>query len=59
MRWTGPMRCTPSVIIARTTKGKGVRLFEYDHRWHGVPPNQDQYQEALAELEKGLKSWQI
>ena len=49
----------PSIIIARTTKGKGVRLFEYDHRWHGVPPNQDQYQEALAELEEGLKSWQI
>ncbi len=48
----------PSVIIARTTKGKGVRLFEYDHRWHGVPPNQDQYQQALAELEEGLELWQ-
>jgi transketolase len=45
----------PSVIIARTTKGKGVSLFEYDHRWHGAPPNQEQYERALAELEEGLR----
>lgn len=48
----------PSIIIARTTKGKGVRLFEYDHRWHGAPPNAEQYQKALGELEEGLKTWQ-
>jgi transketolase len=48
----------PSVIIARTTKGKGVGLFEYDHRWHGAPPNEEQYQQALAELEEGLVKWQ-
>jgi len=48
----------PSVIIARTTKGKGVSFMEYDHRWHGMPPNQEQYEKALAELEEGLKAWQ-
>jgi len=48
----------PSVIIARTTKGKGVSLFEYDHRWHGAPPNRAQYEQALAELEEGLVRWQ-
>lgn len=48
----------PSVIIARTTKGKGVSYMEYDHRWHGAPPNQAQYEQALAELEEGLKPWQ-
>jgi transketolase len=48
----------PSIIIARTTKGKGVGLFEYDHRWHGAPPNKEQYNQALAELEKGLREWQ-
>jgi transketolase len=46
----------PSVIIARTTKGKGVSLFEYDHRWHGAPPDEAQFQEAVAELERGLAS---
>jgi transketolase len=44
----------PSVIIARTTKGKGVSFMEYDHRWHGGIPNPEQYEQALAELEEGL-----
>lgn len=45
----------PSIIIARTTKGKGVSFMEYDHRWHGMPPNENQYKEALSELMEGLK----
>ena len=49
----------PSVIIARTTKGKGASLFEYDHRWHGAPPNQAQYEKVLAELKEGLKQWHL
>ncbi|MGQ9502338.1 MAG: transketolase [Anaerolineae bacterium] len=48
----------PSIIIARTTKGKGVSFMEYDNRWHGMPPTQEQYERALAELEEGLKAWQ-
>lgn len=48
----------PSVIIARTTKGKGVSLFEYDHRFHGASPDEHQYQQALSELERGLAAWQ-
>ena len=48
----------PSVIIARTTKGKGVSFMEYNHRWHGMVPSQEQYEKALAELEEGLKVWQ-
>jgi transketolase len=48
----------PSVIVARTTKGKGVSFMEYDHRWHGMPPNADQFAAALFELEKDLRSWQ-
>lgn len=47
----------PSVIIARTTKGAGVELFEYDNRWHGAPPNQAQYELALAELEARMLAW--
>ena len=48
----------PSVIIARTTKGKGVSFMEYDNRWHGMAPNPEQYAKALAELEEGLRAWQ-
>lgn len=44
----------PSIIIARTTKGKGVSFMEYDNRWHGMPPDEQQYQQALRELEEEL-----
>ena len=48
----------PSVIIARTTKGKGVSFMEYDNRWHGMPPNQAQYEAALTELEADMRKYQ-
>jgi transketolase len=48
----------PSVIIARTTKGRGVRLFEYDNRWHGQAPDKEQYAAARRELETELLAWQ-
>lgn len=40
----------PSVIIARTIPGKGVKEFERDYRWHGVTPNKEQADRALKEL---------
>jgi transketolase len=47
----------PSVIIARTTKGKGVGFMEYDHRWHGGAPDREHHERALAELQEGLRRW--
>jgi transketolase len=44
----------PSVIIARTTKGRGVSFMEYDHRWHGAAPTRPQFEQALAELDGAL-----
>jgi transketolase len=40
----------PSVIIAHTIPGKGVKEFERDFHWHGKPPNKEQAKMALAEL---------
>ena len=40
----------PSVIIARTIKGKGVSFMEGKEEWHGKAPNQEQYEEAINEL---------
>lgn len=40
----------PCCIIARTIPGKGVDFMEYDHKWHGVAPNAEQAETALAEL---------
>lgn len=45
----------PSVIIAHTVPGKGVSFFENDYKWHGMPPNKEQAEMALAELQSSLK----
>jgi len=47
----------PVLIVARTTKGKGVSFMEYDHYWHGKPPSDEQFAAALAELEEGVARW--
>ena len=40
----------PTVIIAHTIPGKGVKEFERDYRWHGKPPNKEEASKALEEL---------
>jgi transketolase len=40
----------PSVIIAHTTKGKGVSFMENEVKWHHGVPNEAQYAQALQEL---------
>jgi len=46
----------PTVIIARTTKGKGVSFMENDPYWHGSPPTEEEFHAAMAELEEGAQS---
>ncbi|HJB56549.1 MAG TPA: transketolase [Candidatus Flavonifractor intestinipullorum] len=48
--------CTdkPTVILAHTTKGKGVSFMENEAGWHGKAPNDEQYAVAKAELEAKL-----
>lgn len=41
----------PTVIVARTVKGKGVSFMENQVGWHGTAPKPDQVQAALAELD--------
>jgi transketolase len=48
----------PVVIIARTTKGKGVDFMEYSPHWHGGIPTAEQFAAAMAALEKGAVQWQ-
>lgn len=40
----------PVMIIARTVKGKGVSFMEDEMVWHGKPPEQEEYERAMAEL---------
>ena len=42
----------PTILIANTVKGKGVSFMEDVPAWHGKAPNTQQYQQALAELER-------
>lgn len=44
----------PSVIIAKSIKGKGVSFMENDYTWHGTAPNEEQYQTAMTELKREL-----
>ncbi|MBQ7357800.1 MAG: transketolase [Clostridia bacterium] len=50
--------CTdkPTAIIANTVKGKGVSFMENKVNWHGSAPKDDQYEQAMAELNATLKS---
>ena len=40
----------PTVILAKTVKGKGVSFMEDNAGWHGKAPNAEQYEQARAEL---------
>ena len=42
----------PTAIIAKTIKGKGVSFMEDQAGWHGKAPNDEQYAQAVEELEK-------
>jgi transketolase len=50
-RVTAAIDGRPKVIVAATTKGKGVSFMEGDHQWHGQPPTEEQARAALRELE--------
>ena len=41
----------PTAIIAETVKGKGVSFMENQAGWHGKAPNDEQFEQALGELE--------
>lgn len=40
----------PTIIIAKTIKGKGVSFMENQAGWHGKATNQEEFQQAMKEL---------
>lgn len=40
----------PTIIIAKTVKGKGVSFMENQIGWHGKAPNEEEYRNAIEEL---------
>ncbi len=45
----------PTVIIAKTIKGKGVSFMENQAGWHGKAPNEAEYKIAMNELKNRIK----
>lgn len=46
----------PTMIVAHTTKGKGVSYMENQVAWHGAAPNDEQYKQAVDELNAYIAS---
>ena len=45
----------PHMVIANTTKGKGVSFMENVAKWHHGVPSPEQYEQALAEIDERIK----
>ena len=52
-RQAAATRGRPTVLLARTVKGKGVSFMEGQPAWHGKAPNDQELAAALAELAEG------
>ena len=50
--------CTtmPTAIIMKTTKGKGVSFMEDQAGWHGKAPNDEEFEQAVKELDAAIAS---
>lgn len=44
----------PIMIIMKTDMGAGVDFMAGTHKWHGIPPNDEQLENALSQLEETL-----
>lgn len=47
----------PIVILMKTNMGNGVSFMMGSHKWHGIAPNDEQQQQALAELSSTLQDY--
>ena len=45
----------PTAIIMKSVKGKNVSFMENNAGWHGSAPNEEQYNQAIAELDEIIK----
>ena len=49
----------PTIVVAKTFKGKGVSFMENQAGWHGSAPNKEQRDQAIAELDKALAELEV
>lgn len=48
----------PSMIVAKTIKGKGISFMENDHKWHHGVPDDEQFKQAQRELDVLLAEYE-
>lgn len=48
---------TPTVILMKTIMGNGVDFMMHSHKWHGIAPNDEQLENALAQLVSSEKDY--
>lgn len=48
----------PNMIVAKTIKGKGVRLFENNVEFHGGQPKVDEWESCFRELDETIRKWE-
>jgi len=51
LTWAKKDTQTPSVILAKTVKGKGVSFMEHQIGWHGVAPKKEEADRAIKEIQ--------
>lgn len=49
----------PTAIVAHSVKGKGVSFMENEAGWHGAAPNDEQYAQAIKELDAALAELEV
>lgn len=49
----------PTAIVAHSIKGKGVSFMENEAGWHGTAPNDEQYAQAIKELDAALAKLEV
>ena len=49
----------PTVILMKTTKGKGVSYMEDNAGWHGKAPNDEEYAKGMAELAGARRALEV
>jgi len=49
----------PTAIIMKSVKGKNVSFMENEASWHGAAPNEEQYNQAMAELDAIIEKLEV
>ncbi len=49
----------PTMVVAKTHKGKGVSFMEDQAGWHGQAPKKEQYEEAIKELDAAIAALEV